>query len=48
MQGFLQLSARQRSELVAMRMACLSTLADVIDERNSIHAFLTVGPYTPL
>lgn len=41
-QGFLQLTPKQRKELVALRVACLSTLSDVIDERNNIHAFLTV------
>ncbi|KAK9905590.1 hypothetical protein WJX75_002604 [Coccomyxa subellipsoidea] len=41
--GFLQLTPKQRKELVALRVACLSTLSDVIDERNNIHAFLTAA-----
>ncbi len=42
-QGFLQLSSPQRAELVRLRGVCLGTLATVIEERNSIHAFLTVS-----
>lgn len=42
-QGFLQLSSVQRSELVRLRSACLGSLSSIIEERNNIHAFLTVS-----
>ncbi|BDA47709.1 hypothetical protein COCOBI_10-5600 [Coccomyxa sp. Obi] len=41
--GFLQLTPKQREELVQMRVVCLASLSNIIDERNSIHAFLTAA-----
>lgn len=30
-----------------MRIVCLASLSNIIDERNSIHAFLTVQLWLP-
>ena len=42
-QGYLQLTSKQREELMQMRLVCLASLSNIIDERNSIHAFITVS-----
>ncbi|CAL8471833.1 g11375 [Coccomyxa elongata] len=39
--GYLQLTPKQREDLMQMRIVCLASLSTMIDERNSIHAFLT-------
>ena len=51
MQRLLALTREQRASLVRLRSICLSTLGAIIEERNCIHAFLTVrggAPATPL
>jgi hypothetical protein len=41
-QGFLQLTPTQRADLVQLRGVCLAKLSTIIEQRNNIHAFLTV------
>ena len=51
MQRLLALTPEQRASLVQLRSICLSTLGTIIEERNGIHAFLTVrggAPSTPV
>ncbi len=43
-QRLLALTPEQRQSLVQLRAVCLSTLGTIMDERNRIHAFLTVSP----
>ena len=45
-QRVLALTPEQRQSLVQLRAVCLSTLGTIMDERNRIHAFLTVSPST--
>ena len=44
LQRLLGLTTEQRQSLVQLRAVCLGTLGTIMDERNRIHAFLTVGP----
>ncbi len=46
-QRLLALTAEQRASLVQLRSICLKTLGTIIEERNCIHAFLTVRMSAP-
>ena len=48
MQRLLRLTPEQRQSLVQLRAVCLGTLGTIMEERNRIHAFLTVSPIAPL
>ncbi len=47
-QKLLSLTWEQRRSLVQLRGVCLTALGTIIEERNRIHALLTVRLHTPV
>lgn len=47
LQASLALTEQQRAYLAQLRSVCLTALAGIIDERNAIHANLTVRAHYP-